>query len=106
MGLVVGGKQQWRQVRFLAVDLGGQFQQLSLERGFQKQLVFQPDRHRRQKGFETGGYESQVGFQQAFKLDQRFFIKDHIVKFANTDPGLFEAIGDSVSRKCSIVFLA
>src|SRR5687767_11734418 len=70
------------------------------------QLVFRPAWKCPLKRFEPVWHKRKIGFQETFKLHQRFLIEYDIVNLIKPDRSLLETIGNCAAWKSSIAFLA
>src|ERR1700676_4731367 len=103
MSLVMLGKEQWRQSGGATSADRGQF---AREQRFEVELFLEPQRHRGQKRLQSLRREAQVSLQHPLELDPGLIVKDHLVDSGEPHPRLTQAIGDRISRKAGVVFLA
>ena len=71
-----------------------------------EQLFPNPQGHCHAKRADSAGSECQIGFQQPFKLQERFIVEDHAIDAGEAGAGLPQAEVDGMPRKTGVVFLS
>jgi len=70
------------------------------------QPIAEPQRQRHQVRLQPFRRAGDVGFEQAFELDERFLVEADEGEIAGVDARLAQAVGDGVGRKGGVVLLA
>ena len=102
MTQVVFAKQQF----FVPGDVGRKRLEPFGKQVLEKQFFAQPHRQRQAKRCKTPGRERQIGFHQAFELEERLVVKRHVIDLGGGHAGLLKAIAQGIERKIRIVFFA
>ena len=102
MAQVVFGEKQF----LVPVEVRRLFLEFLLQQILQEQFFAQPDRDRHAERRETARRKGQIGFKQAFELEERLVVEGYVIHLAQPDTGLLQAIRDGMVRIAGIVLLA
>ena len=69
------------------------------------QFLSEPERHGQGEGAEAGGSKAQIGLEQTLKLEERLVVETDIVNRLRREPGLLQAVVDSMDREVRVVLL-
>ncbi len=91
---------------FLPIDVFAELAQTFYQEIFLEKFFFAPQRNRHGEGAEPSGRNGQVSLEQSFKFQQRLVVEDHPIQIAGINRSFPQTVGQRVTRKARVMFLA